>query len=361
MADIRIQPVILSGGAGTRLWPASRAATPKQFQPLLGGRSPFAETLDRFAGPAGDLHFAPPITICGAAHAEQVRAELAAAGMAGAPLVIEPMGRNTAPCAAIAAQLTAERGEGWLTLLAPADHRIGDLAAFHAAMAEGARAAMAGRVVTFGAAPDAPVTGYGYIRRGAAIDGGYAVDAFVEKPDQATAQSYLEDGRYDWNCGIFLFAPNAMAAEMRAHCPDILDAAGKALTDAGRTADTVALDADAFAACRAESLDYALMEKTDAAAVTPVAMDWSDLGSWSQIWALSDKDDAGNAVPAEAVAVDSGNCLVQSDGPAVALLGVEDLVVVVRDGAVLVARRDRSQDVKKVIAALKADGRDDLL
>jgi mannose-1-phosphate guanylyltransferase/mannose-6-phosphate isomerase len=351
-----VHPVIMSGGAGSRLWPASRAANPKQFHALAGERTLLREAIERMSC-AG--RFAPPLIVCNQAHAGAVRAELGAG--ADARLMLEPMGRNTAACAAAAAALIAESDPQALILLAPADHLMADPQPFQRAVEAARGAAASGRLVTFGIAPTRPETGYGYIRTGASLGQVLEAAAFVEKPDLATAEGYLADGGYLWNAGYFLFRADRMIEEMQRLQPDILRQARAAVEGARRDGDTVALDAEAFAACPSDSLDYAIMEKAQQVAVAPVAgAGWDDLGSWAAVWDASAKDAAGNAAPEGGVLVDATDCLVMSDGPTVALCGVEDLVVVVSQGAVLVTRRGASQKVKQVVDALKASGRSEL-
>jgi len=359
-APVPVTPVIMSGGAGTRLWPMSRKARPKQLRALLGDRTLLQQTALRAGGEADGVRFEAPMIICNAAHRQEIVEQLDAIGVAPGAIVLEPVGRNTAPCAAAAAALARETDGSRLLLLLPADHHIEDGAAFRAAVARAAGAASDGALVTFGIRPDAPETGYGYIRRGERSGAVYTVDRFVEKPDRKTAERYLEEGLYSWNAGIFLFRADRLAEEMDRHCPDILASAARAVERAQRSDAVVALDADAFESCRSDSIDYAVMERTDRAAVLPVDFGWSDIGSWSALWALSDKDADGVAAAGEAISVGSRDCYLRSDGPLVAALGVEDLVVVASGDAVLVARRDRVQDVKKIVEALKARGREDL-
>lgn len=350
-----VHPVIMSGGAGQRLWPASRAANPKQFHALAGDRTLLRRALDRMSR---EGLFAAPVVVCNQAHALAVRAELGS-GQAAARLVLEPVGRNTAACAAAAAVLIAEDDPAALILLAPADHLMADPEPFQKAV-EGARdAAAGGRLVTFGITPTRPETGYGYIRPGAGLGQVFEAAQFVEKPDAVTAERYLAEG-YLWNAGYFLFRADRMIEEMGRLQPEILRQAREAVARARRNGGEIALDAEAFAACPSDSLDYAVMEKAERVAVAPVSgAGWDDLGSWAAVWDASAKDAAGNAAPEGAVLVEAGGNLVMSDGPTVALCGVEDLVVVVSQGAVLVARRDASQKVKQVVEALKGDGRAD--
>ena len=347
----RIRPAIMSGGAGTRLWPLSRAEKPKQFHALVGEETMLGATLARLAP------FAPPLLIGSAAHADLLRA----AAPDAAAWVLEPMGRNTAPAAAIAAALVAEDDPDALVLLAPADHHISDAGAFRKTVAAAAPAAADGRIVTFGVEPTRPATGYGYIRRGAALGAGNAeaVAAFVEKPDLATAESYLAGGDYLWNAGIFLYRADVMLEELKRHRPDILEGALAALDTATRDGAAIALDPARFADCPAESVDYAVMEKTDRAAVAPAAFPWTDLGAWDAVYDISERDGAGSAISGDVVEIDTANSLLRTDGPLLAAIGVEDMIVVATDDAVFLAPRERAQDVKQVVSILKEKGREE--
>lgn len=350
-----VHPVIMSGGAGTRLWPTSRAASPKQFHALVGGDALLARAIGRLTAPG---LFGRPVVVCNRAHAERVRTLLGKAPR----LMLEPVGRNTAACAAAAALLIAEDDPQGLILLAPADHLMTDPAPFQAAVATAREAAAEGRLVTFGIAPTRPETGYGYIRAGQPLGAVLEAAAFVEKPDLVTAESYLADGGYLWNAGYFLFRADRMIEEMARLQPEILRQARTAVSIGVRDGADLALDAEAFAACPSDSLDYAIMEKAERVAVAPVrGAGWDDLGSWAAVWDASDKDSAGNAVSGPAVLVDAANCLVSSDGPMVAVCDVEDLIVVVTKDGVLVTHKGGAQKVKAVVEALKAAGRGDLL
>ena len=349
MAGPAIVPVIMCGGAGTRLWPLSVSDAPKPFHAFGSEFSLFQDTVRRVT-PRDEADFLPPMVICGEDHRPVVEAQLAALGVTPTAIVLEPCGRNTAPVATVAASLVAERFPGALILLLAADHQIADAAAFRRAVARGA--AVAGtRIVTFGIAPSGPETGYGYIQRGAPLaDGVEAVVRFVEKPDLATAQSYLDSGDYAWNGGIFLYAPAVFLAELRANRPDIADGALAAIPTGA--ASPVYLDAAAFAACPAESIDYAVMEKTRLAAVAPCDIGWADVGSWSEVWRLGRQDPAKNVTRGRTVVIDTTGSLIWSEGPPVATVGVSDLIVVATAAGVLVMPKARAQDVKTVVAAL---------
>lgn len=345
----RILPVILSGGAGTRLWPLSRPERPKQFHKLVDAESLLQATARRVADPA---LFAPPLVIANRSHAEAVEAQLAEAGMTPAALILEPVGRNTAPAIALAALIAAPDD---LLLVLPSDQAIRDVDAFRAAIRTAGPPAADGWLVTFGIRPDRPETGYGYIKRGEAIGpGAFAAERFVEKPDRATAEAYLADGGYDWNGGIFLMRADRYLEALGRHAPDMLAAASAAMTAAQREGRRVYPGADAFSAAPAESIDYAIMEKAERVAVVPVAMGWSDVGSWDALHALAESDAHGAARQGDAVTIDSQGCLVVSDGPTVVTIGVSDLIVVATADAVLVVPRGQSQRVREAVDALAA-------
>ena len=333
-----ILPVILSGGAGSRLWPLSTPAHPKQLLPLVGERTMIQETAARFEG----ADFLSPAVICNAAHADAVAAQVAGDGVIG----LEQVGRNTAAAAAWAALIGRDAGAE-LVLLAPADHHITDVGAFREAVAEAAGVARSGHIVTFGIQPTRPETGYGYIRMSETLQGGVRrVEAFVEKPDTATAQRYVATGDYAWNAGLFLFRPDTLLSEMKQHAADILESLEIALADGRREGRYVHPHAERFAATRSQSFDYAVMETTDLAACLPVEMGWTDIGSFEALLTARKRDAQGNALPRLSRALDAKNCLVDTDGPRVSLVGVENLGVIVRDGEVLVIDLAQSQRVK---------------
>jgi len=347
-------PVILSGGSGTRLWPLSREAYPKQFLPLAGEDTMLQATWLRVA----PLATAAPLVVANEEHRFMVAEQLRLVGCTPAAIVLEPVGRNTAPAIAAAALQAMRDGADPLLLVLPSDHVIADAAAFQAAVRAAEPAASRGQLVTFGIVPTGPETGYGYIRAGAAGDGGVrAVAEFVEKPDAATAERYVASGEYFWNSGMFLFRASVFLAELERQQPAMLAACRAALDGASRDEDFVRLDKAAFAACPADSIDYAVMEHTAAAAVLPIDVGWNDLGSWSALWAIAGRDADGNAHHGDVLAQDCRNTLAWADGRLVALLGLEDVVVVDTADAVLVAHKDRVQDVKSLVTALKASGR----
>ncbi|WP_133478164.1 mannose-1-phosphate guanylyltransferase/mannose-6-phosphate isomerase [Cognatilysobacter segetis] len=351
-----LHPVVLSGGSGTRLWPLSRQNQPKQFLALVGDRSLYQETLLRASRLPGA---AAPVTVCADDHRFMVGEQLQAVGLGNGGILLEPAARNTAPAIALAASHLAARDPDALMLVLPADHLIEDESAFRDAVAHAVGLADAGWLVTFGIRPDYAETGYGYILRGAPLDGaGFAVERFVEKPDLATAGAYLEHGGYSWNSGMFLFRATRYLEELERHAPAIAAAAREAYASAQADLDFIRIDAEAFARGPSDSIDYAVMEKTDRAAVVPVSCGWSDIGSWSALWSVAQRDADDNRLDGDVIAVDSRGCLVRaSERRMIATLGVEDLVIADTPDATLVARKDRVQDVKLLVDRLKAAGR----
>ena len=346
-----IVPVILSGGSGTRLWPMSRTARPKQLLALTAEETMLQLTAQRTAGVDG---YHAPVVVANAAHAQEIEDQLAAVGVTDATLILEPVARNTAPAIALAA-LAAEPED--LLLVMPSDHVIADVASFRTAVAAAAPLCDDGWLVTFGIAPDAPETGFGYIKRGRELAPGVqAVERFVEKPDLATAIGYLDEGCYSWNGGIFLFSARSYMAALDAHDPKIAVAARKSMEAARREGDRLFPDAPSFAECPSDSIDYAVMEKASRVAVAPVEMGWSDLGSWDALHQIAERDDADNAHQGEIVAIDTEGCLIRSDGPLVAAVGVRDLIVIATGDAVLILPRGSSQEVKRAIEVLRKQG-----
>lgn len=344
-----VTPVILSGGSGTRLWPLSRASRPKQLLPLFAPETMLQLTAARFADPE---RFAAPLIVANLAHADEIERQLA---RPDARLILEPAGRNTAPAIALAA-LAVEPDA--LLLVCPSDHRVGDVPAFHRAVATALPAAEAGWLVTFGIRPTHPETGYGYVRRGAeAMPGVFAADAFVEKPDFETAKAYLASGEYSWNGGIFLFRADAYLQALETHAPDVLAAVRRAMASAP-SSGRVHPGAAAFASAPSVSIDYAVMEKADRVAVVPTSMDWSDLGSWDALHQLAVEtgavDTDGNGLSGQALAIGSDNNLIRAEGTLVAAVGVDNLIIVATRDAVLIMPRGESQRVKQAIEALQA-------
>lgn len=350
-------PVLLSGGVGSRLWPVSRELYPKQFLPLAGEESLLVQTLQRAKEIKGA---AAPLVVCNAEHRFLVAEQLRHAGVEPQAIILEPEGRNTAPAVAIAA-LEALKQEPDATLLVlPADHVIMEPDQFRTAVEQGMPAAAAGQLVTFGIVPSGPETGYGYIRCGRPQDECLRqVAEFVEKPDRETAQSYLDSGNYLWNSGMFLLRADSYLNELERFAPAILAASRAALEGGQQDLDFVRLDAAAFADCPSDSIDYAVMEHTDKAVVVPLACGWSDVGSWSSLWEVGTKDDIGNTTTGDVLLHDVDNSYIRAESRLVAAVGVNDLVVVETSDAVLVARRDRVQDVRHIVNSLKEARRDE--
>ena len=346
----KITPVILSGGSGTRLWPLSRTGRPKQLLNLVGSRTMLQLTALR----TDDREeFEQGIVVASADHAVAIEEQLADVRL-HPMLILEPLARNTAPAIALAAFAAAPDA---LLLVMPSDHVIADVAAFRRAVHAAAGPAAEGWLVTFGITPDTPDTGYGYIRVGEELaPGACEAETFVEKPDRTKAEQYLTEGCWAWNGGIFLFRAESYIAALDASAPAIA-AACRAATAAARTEGTrLYPDAQAFAASPAESIDYAVMEKAERVAVVPVAMGWSDVGSWDALHDLAPKDDSGNAHQGDVVAIDTSDCLIRTDGPLVAAVGVTDLIVIATGDAVLILPRGSSQEVKRAVALLQGKG-----
>lgn len=344
-----VQPVVLCGGSGTRLWPLSRKAFPKQFVPLVEGRSLLALTLERVA-PLTDKS-AGVICVGAEDHRFMLREAIAGAGLAGT-VVLEPMARNTAAAMALAALQAA--GEDQLLLFCPSDHHIPDAAAFAQMVRDAAECARQGAIVTFGVVPTFPSTGFGYIEKGTArADGGHAVARFIEKPDRAKAEQMLLSGKVLWNAGIFLCTARVLLAAMERHAPDILASCRQAIAGAKADEEFLRPDAEAFGQCRSESIDYAVMERHDEVAVFPFAGLWSDVGSWNAVADMCSPDDHGNRVEGQGVAIQSRNTFVHAPYRCVVALGVEDLLIVDTPDAVLVTRRGAAEQVKNVVAELE--------
>ncbi|MFL9839466.1 mannose-1-phosphate guanylyltransferase/mannose-6-phosphate isomerase [Sphingomonas sp. ST-64] len=345
-----IVPVILSGGAGTRLWPMSRPERPKQMLPLTAEETMLQLTARRAPSDAG---FAAPIIVANALHADMIVEQLEQTGAEPQAVILEPMGRNTAPAIALAA--VAAGGGATPLLVMPSDHVIADIPAFHAAIAAAMPKVAEGWMVTFGITPDHPETGYGYIQVGEAIgDGVHKVSRFVEKPPRDAAEAMVASGDHVWNGGIFLFRADIFLAALAEHAPEIVAAAQTSMNRAIREGNRILPDSAEFARSPSDSIDYAVMEKAAQVAVVPVAMGWSDVGSWDALHAISDCDGQGNACRGDVVAIDAVNCLVRAGaGKRIALVGVTDLIVVVDGDDVLILPRGRSQEVKRIIEAMK--------
>jgi len=383
-----IVPIILSGGCGTRLWPLSREHYPKQLLPLVNDATMLQETQLRLIGLE---NLAEPLVVCNESHRFMVAEQLRQAGCPAGAILLEPVGRNTAPAVAVAALQAQRAGEDPVLLVLPADHVIVDAETFRGVVVAGAELARAGKLVTFGIVPDKPETGYGYIRAGkpllvigdwlldeilkplndVSVGNGqrpgtaemsaYPVAEFVEKPDLATAEKYISSGGYYWNSGMFMFRASRYLEELETFAPEMLEGCREALDRAEVDLDFVRLNAEAFAACPKDSIDYAVMEKTTEAVVIPLDAGWSDVGSWSALWEVGQADGAGNVMRGDVLTHDSRNCYLHSSGRMVAAVGLEDHVVVETADAVLVARRDRAQDVKAIVEQLKAQGRGEAL
>lgn len=340
-----IVPVILCGGSGTRLWPRSRAAKPKPFLPLVGEQTLFEATLARCTAEAG---FAPAIVVTGAAHLPHVERQLTVAP--GARIIVEPAARNTAAAIALAALRLPEDA---VMLVCPSDHHIADCGAFTAAARSAARLAADGWLVSFGIEAKTPETGFGYLKRGAAIGAqGFRVDRFVEKPDRVRAQGFLDEGGYAWNGGIFAFRARDFLAELGAHRPAILDAVRRAVAEGAEDGHRFHPEARAFSATVGESVDYAVMENTARAAMVPADMGWSDIGNWEALHAARQRDEHGNAATGPVELVDCRNVLVDSDGPRVSVIGLENVIVVVDGNDVLVTTAAGTQKVGKLSGAV---------
>lgn len=349
-----IVPVIMAGGTGSRLWPLSRQLHPKQFLKLCGDSTLLQQTLARLNG----LDTAAPLIICNEDHRFLVAEQIRQIKLQGAGILLEPVGKNTAPAIALAALHACQEGQDPVLLVLAADHYIADEAEFRDVVNSASQLAEQGKLVTFGIVPTHAETGYGYIQRGVAFSQtGYQVVRFVEKPNREKAEAYLQSGDYYWNSGMFMFKASAYLKALSEFRPDILDACKKALQQGQKDMDFIRINADAFIQCPEDSIDYAVMEKTNDAAVIPLNAGWSDIGSWSALWEIGNKDAHGNVSKGDVLALNTNNCLIHADHKLVATVGVDNLVVVETKDAVLVVHKDCVQDVKKVVEAIKKDGR----
>jgi mannose-1-phosphate guanylyltransferase/mannose-6-phosphate isomerase len=358
-----IVPVVLAGGVGSRLWPVSRQLYPKQFNTLSNGNAAqqsadtpqgtlFQSTLTRLHGVEG---LGPPMIICNEEHRFLTAQQLLELGMSKAVILLEPMGRNTAPAVAVAA---LEANADDILLVLPADHEIGDEKALRAAVAKGAALARDGRLVTFGIVPTAPETGYGYILRGDPLLGdGFTVQRFVEKPDLDTARAYLDAGEYYWNSGMFMFTARRYLEELAEHAPDILASCREAAGAIAQDVDFRRLPGSLFGACRSESIDYAVMERTRDAVVVPLDANWNDLGAWDSLWQTSAQDSHRNVLSGDVLCEGVTGSYICSHSRLVAAVGIEDMIIVETADAVLVAARDKVQDVKKIVQQLEKNKR----
>lgn len=362
-----IQPVILSGGSGTRLWPLSREKYPKQLLTLVGDETMLQATACRMNGFAGSLPVTPnPIVVSNEEYRFITAEQLRAAGISMPTLLLEPVGRNTAPALTLAALAAQIADADPILLVMPADHVIRDRAAFHMAIDAGLPQALEGAMVTFGIVPDRPETGYGYIQAGAALPHTEVrhISAFVEKPDHDTAKQYLASSNHLWNSGIFMMRASIWLRAIRHFNPEIAHACEAAYESAQRDSDFVRVGKDTFTACPADSIDYAVMEKLPnspelsiAACIVPLGAGWSDIGAWDALWQVSDKDEFGNATQGDVLLEDTSDCLVIADSRLVACLGLDDVVVVETPDAVLVARKSKTQQIRKIVTRLKSEAR----
>jgi mannose-1-phosphate guanylyltransferase len=353
-----ILPVIMAGGSGSRLWPLSRTHYPKQFLSLTSDNTMLQETIQRLDG----IEHLAPFIICNDEHRFIVAEQLRASSLAHSGIVLEPVGRNTAPAVAIAALNAVKNGQDPLLLVLAADHVIKNQAAFVQSVNQAQHQAELGKLVTFGIVPTAPETGYGYIKQGKALDdNSYEVAKFVEKPNLETAQTYLSQGGYYWNSGMFLFKASAFLQELEQHRPDILAACQQADLTSYPDLDFIRLDKAVFELCPDDSIDYAVMEPTDKAVVVPMDAQWSDVGSWSSLWEVNDKDAHGNAVRGDVMMENVTNSYLYSESKLVTAVGVDDLIIVETKDALLVANKHKVQDVKNIVNRLKDDGRNECL
>lgn len=369
-----IVPVVLAGGVGSRLWPVSRQLYPKQFTSLSTGSASraapsaglgtlFQETLTRLRG----LHsLAAPMVVCNEEHRFLTAQQLLEIDIYDARIVLEPVGRNTAPAVAVAALEAMKSGSDDILLILPADHAIQNSKALRAAIAIGEKLAESGKLVTFGIVPTAPETGYGYILRGAEIDteekgAAFKAQRFVEKPDLATAETYLNSGEYYWNSGMFMFRASRYLKELELYAPDILASCERAVAGVESDVNFLRLPAPEFSACRSDSIDYAVMEKTDAAVVVSLDAQWNDLGAWNALWETSSKDDAQNVLTGDVLCADVSGSYIHAHSRLVAAVGIQDAIIIETADAVLVSSRDRVQEVKRIVQQLEKNGRSEII
>lgn len=349
-----IIPIIMAGGSGTRLWPLSRSLYPKQFLSLINENSLLQETLKRLDG----LNCLPPVIVSNNEHRFIVAEQLRQFGVDDFQIILEPVGRNTAPAVALAALKSLElHGDHHMLVLA-ADHAIQDIEAFHAAVLAAKQESVDNKLVTFGIVPTKPETGYGYIKKGEQVKNSvFKVNSFVEKPDLETAKNYLEQKCYLWNSGMFMFKASVYLDELKKFRPDILAACKESLSSASTDLDFIRLNSDVFAECPDESIDYAVMEKTQDCVVIPLDADWSDIGSWTSLWEISEKDEHENVSHGDVINYNSRNNYIYSEGSLISTVGVNNLIIVQTKDALLVAQQDNVQDIKKIVEILKKQKR----
>jgi mannose-1-phosphate guanylyltransferase / mannose-6-phosphate isomerase len=346
-------PVILSGGSGTRLWPLSRGQYPKQFLPLVTKNTMVQETMLRLSGLVG---LKSPIAVCNEDHRFMMAEQLWEIGVKPAAIILEPVGKNTAPAVAMAALSAVSKDE--VLLILPADHVITDIEAFHSKIKQAEALAQQGHLVTFGIVPTHPETGYGYIMKDSTpLDSAFKVAAFVEKPDLVAAKNYLKSGDYLWNSGMFAFTAGNFLNELEKFNPEMLSVCKQALNSAKTDVDFIRLDKAVFSTCPADSIDYAVMEKTDKAAVIPLAAGWNDVGSWSALWDVTHKDESGNAISGDVLTLDTKNSYIFAENKLVTVIGVDNLIVIETKDAVMIAPKNRVQEVKQIVDQLKKQNR----
>jgi len=354
---MKLFPVVLSGGSGTRLWPLSREALPKQLLPLISEKSMLQETVMRLSGLP---RLAPATVVCNEDHRFMVSEQFAEMKMAPQQIVLEPAGRNTAPAVAVAAILSLRANPDAMLLVLPADHLIQNAPAFHQAVQQAEALAEQGYLVTFGIVPSGPEICYGYIEQGEQLEDGQEacrVSRFVEKPDLATAQKFISSGKFLWNSGMFVFRADRYLEELQRHRPDILAACQQAVEGGSQDLEFWRIDAGAFLSCPSDSVDYAVMERTDSAVVVPVDMGWNDIGSWSSLWEVGEREQGGNVVQGDVIAEDCTDCLIRSEHRLVTAIGIRDAIIVETSDAVLVVDKGSAQQVKSMVASLKAQQR----
>ena len=348
-----MKPVVLAGGTGSRLWPKSRAALPKQFLSLTSNSTMLQDTITRLKGTNAE----PPVFICNDAHRFLVAEQLRKKNIEHDGILLEPVGRNTAPAIALAALHATKNENDPVLLVLAADHLIKDQNAFHSAITKAEALANEGKLVTFGIVPDQPHTGYGYIKAGNVLNVGFEVAEFVEKPELETAKQYVESGDFFWNSGMFMFKASRYIEELGKYHPEMLEICRRAIETEAPDLDFIRVDSEIFSACPDDSIDYAVMEKTDSAAMVPLDAGWSDVGSWTSLWETADKDDNGNVCVGDTVLENTKNSYVNAEQRLVSVIGLEDVIVVETKDAVMVAHKDDAQSIKTVVNRLKAEKR----